>query len=143
MKRGKPLERRTPLARGTTVLKRSPLTARRRRRATDRDAARSWRESAQRPCVLCGGHDVQAHHIIYQQVLLRTATSRGLSFEALRWDHRCALPLCRDTCHPAHHAGRRRVTRNELARHAPAVFDMAAELDLVWWLERTYPLIVR
>lgn len=102
------------------------------------DAAALWAASARRPCVMCGDVNVEIHHVITQQVLRRIARRDSLDVEHLRWDRRNALALC-PSCHQGHHSAHGRIPRQILKRWCPHVFEMADELGVRAWLERTYP----
>lgn len=129
------------LARRTTFsAPRKPLGRRRRRRAeVDRDAAAAWAAAVKsRPCVICADPVVDAHHVIYQQLLKRLARSRAIQPDHLLWDLRNGLPVCRHH-HAAHHAARDSIPLSVVLENVPGVLHLARELDLTWWLEHQYP----
>jgi heterodisulfide reductase subunit C len=108
-------------------------------RRTDSEAARAWvRRARCMRCVICGERGPRGHHIITQQLLRRTALSKGLDLEAIRWDQRNLLALC-DRHHAAHHAKMPAIALSIVLMHQPKVLAFASELGLVWWLSREYP----
>lgn len=120
-------------------MKRSPLKRKRHARTIDRLAGEAWAHRARsKVCALCGARNPQGHHVITQQQLRKTAAELGLEFERLRWDTRNFLALC-NRHHDAHHSRRHPVSWSVLVTECPKVVQFARELDLVWWLERTYP----
>lgn len=129
--------KQTPLKR-TVGLKRTPLKAR-ADPIVKRLAHEAWaRRARSKTCAVCGAANPRGHHVITQQQLRKTASEQGLDFERLRWDTRNLLALC-DRHHMAHHNRTHPVPLWLLSQRCPKVFQFARELDLVWWLERTYP----
>ena len=124
---------------GSGPIKRRVALKKRRRQATDRQAAEQWKADIEGlPCAQCGATEgIQAHHPLKQQWLRVAAAMLGLDFEALRWDQRNRMPVC-ETCHSRHHLAVRRISRGVLVAACPRVFEMAGELSLVAQLEREY-----
>lgn len=112
MKRS-PLERRTPLARGSKGLARTELKRGRPRKltGTDKRAAAVFKASVMgQPCAVCGTEwaEPDAHHVLPKQLLKRL----GLPL----WDPRNSLPLCPIgstdfRCHERHETGARKIPR--------------------------------
>lgn len=140
MKRS-PLTRSTPLRAGAVSLERGGTFRRRRPKRSakvDRFLSVAWARPAWvQPCAMCGGSRAQAHHIITQQQLRRANSRLRTDVRLLLWDDRNRLALC-ERCHQRHHSRSRPVTWLVLERHAPGVFEFAAELGLTGWLQRTY-----
>lgn len=124
VKRGKPLQRRTPLKQGDSQLKRTelaPIGAKGRASRARDNAQVKVEGSAFRAaisgerCAQCGcteqeawdedGAPLQAHHAVTQQRL------RRLGLNHLLWDPRNAVPLCASD-HARH-----------TSRHAPVAFE--------------------
>jgi hypothetical protein len=121
--------RRAPLKRSTLPMRRgAPLRV--TRRPLDYDAE-VWRAGLG-PCVITGATvGVDPHHVIYAQTL------RKHGLHAFLTDHRNRLPVRRDK-HLNHHSGVQPISRELLL---PAVFEFAAEVGLLWWLDRHYPAV--
>lgn len=103
-----------------------------------------WRRAVAggKPCAVCGTRlDVQAHHVVYQQVLRNIAQSAACSPEPWLWDKRNGLPVCKH-CHGSHHGGSRPISRALLVKLVPTVFVFAREVGpiAVAHLRRRYPL---
>jgi hypothetical protein len=79
--------------------------------------------------------DVEAHHVVFQQVCRRRARELGLPEAQLVWDERNGMPLPRER-HARFHRGSQVIWIDELP---PAALEFAREYGLEWWLERRYP----
>lgn len=102
----------------------------------NRQAASAWAHRARgKRCVICGAARPRGHHIVYQQILRREHPDR---YEDIRWDYRNLLPLC-DRHHAMHHSRAKAIPLSIVLVAQPKVVQFARELDLVWWLSRTYP----
>jgi hypothetical protein len=77
---------------------------------------------------------LEAHHVVFAQVLRRRAKQLGLDETEIVWDPRGGMPL-KLARHRRFHAGLEVITRRELPRES-IVF--ANELGLEWWIERRY-----
>jgi hypothetical protein len=154
VKRSGPPKRKTALKQGTKGLKRAPLKRQSKplrqakAKVIDRIASEAWAKGARaKACAVCRarkGAIIRGHHIVYQQELRRIAVDLEIDLERLRWDDRNRLSLC-DRCHERHHNGSRPVSGAVLHKHAPKVFQFAAEIDRQYghakvasFLERKY-----
>ncbi len=117
---------------------------------SERERSAAWARG-KKPCAVCGGAVTYGHHIITQQKLRQVVAARTMAaaldpyatapvprLDRVRWDARNRLWLC-ERHHLAHHARTKPVAWSVLQEHAPKVFQFAAELNLIPWLERTYP----
>lgn len=109
-----------------TPLKRKSPLARRRKRPESTPPA--WRVVPGELCI-CGVQASDGHHVIPKHTL------RAYGHEALLFDLRNRLALCRD-CHANHHAASARIGRDQLR---PANVEFAMHVRLLWLLARTYP----
>ena len=103
------------------------------RRKVDAEAAlRFWLAIVPRGrCAVCGTTRwLQAHHVISQQLL------RRLHLEHELWNPDNGLALDEDH-HRRHELAVERVPRDRLR---PENLAFAERLDLMWWLEKRYPV---
>jgi hypothetical protein len=108
------------------------MRSRRRRRDIDPELAAAWKAAVVHRgsrCLMCGGRaELQAHHVIGQQVLRRYARELKLkraTAQRVLWDRRNGVPVCR-RCHERHTCAYVRIPR---ARLPNFVFAYVAELD--------------
>lgn len=81
------------------------------------------------------GWPVDPHHIIKAQQLRRHAADAGIEESVLVYDPRVGMPVTRAR-HERHHSRFEPILRSDLPA---AVFEFAAEHDLMWMLDRDYP----
>jgi hypothetical protein len=117
--------KRSPMPRSFKPMRRTRIKP--SRRTPDYDTA-AWREGLG-PCVVTGVTlNVDPHHCIYSQVLRRHGLHEYLA------DHRNRLALVRNV-HLNHHSGSDPLPIDLLP---DAVWEFAADVGLVWWLEKHY-----
>ncbi len=93
-----------------------------------------WPLGAQ--CEVCGQHPAdEAHHVVREQTLRALARDRGYDFEAVRWDRRNRLLICREACHEAHTNASRRIHVSKLR---PDTFEFILEYGFEGQLDREY-----
>lgn len=129
MKRGKPLERRKPLARGDSQLGRSELKRKGSGLKALRPDKRSKEEVALRKRweVAAGRYD--GHHALRRSVIERLAADAGLPVIETAWDLAWMIHLTRDA-HERHTNRSRRLPFSvvpERAREAANALDDALE----------------
>ena len=147
--RGKGLARKTPLKqtvslakKGNALARRNPLRAKPKptREPAEARAARLWWEAVtgkgKMPCAKCGSAwRIQGHHVIAKQELKRWARAHGVNPSDLLWDPDCGMPLC-EPCHDNHERAHERVPRHLVP---PKAVAFAHRLGLDYVIERNYP----
>ena len=95
-----------------------------------------------RPCAVCGSRlFVEAHHVVYRQVVREICRESGINSAVPEWDTRNALPVCK-VCHAQHHGRAIPIARVVLIEKAPLAFQFARELGpkALNHIKRAYPM---
>lgn len=127
--------RSTPLARGTSELKRSPLVSRPKPRVATNvsDAPKLFWEAVctGKPCAVCGVTQGkrEAHHVTEAKLL------KKLGLHDLLWAPENGMPLC-TVCHQRHTNAMRRIP---MAKVPIVALRFAESIGQLWRLERHYP----